>query len=149
MNDLLDSFNDTALNGLGIPGLSGFSGGAGVLEGTYNAPGGGSAGLYNAPQAQSYNAPQAQAQSYNAPQQQVGYNAPAAAYNANLLLSGQRFDLSLPSNNHVPQMQVRDNWKRMTKFQLAFLNFFFYIFVLKYQIFVLIIIITIIFFFSF
>ena len=31
MNDLLDSFNDTALNGLGIPGLSGFSGGAGVL----------------------------------------------------------------------------------------------------------------------
>ena len=114
MNDLLDNFNDTALNGLGIPGLSGFSGQS------FDAPGG-SSGAYNAPQGQSYNAPQAQ--SYNAPQQ-VGYNAPSSAYNAQLLLSGNRFDLSLPSNNHVPQMQVRDNWKRMTKFKVAFLNFF-------------------------
>merc|ERR1712150_183465 len=95
MNDLLDNFNDTALNGLipgGIPGLSGFSGQS------FDTPPGGSAGLYNAPQAQSYNAPQ-----------QVGYNAPSSAYNANLLLSGQRFDLSLPSNNHVPQMQFMNS----------------------------------------
>ena len=108
MNDLLDNFNDTALNGLGIPGLSGFSGQS------FDAPGG-SSGAYNAPQGQSYNAPQAQ--SYNAPQQ-VGYNAPSSAYNAQLLLSGNRFDLSLPSNNHVPQMQVSGR-KRAGKFKLV------------------------------